>query len=263
MKGLSEKCKSTLTEENLRKFIIEEAAKRCKFSDKLENKDELKKSDKAEIILAVLNTASQSDFEKLKLFVNDLKQDLKLQDTTVYKGTINPSNFGDIKLMPFVVNTKISTASSSEMSKDVKEKLVASQKAEDTASKLASLRDSNVPSQYLYIIEDKANDVLNVSNNLGDLEKKDEQKGIGYKMKRFLGLAKQAEQDEIKQLQESKSKLQNSIDTLTKLIDDVPSDVAKAILKEQVESLKKQKDDIQVLIDSKEKKSKGFFGLFG
>ena len=263
MKGLSEKCKSTLTEENLRKFIISEAEKRCKFSDKLEDKESIQKSEKAEIVLAVLNKATQSDFDKLKLFVSDLKEDLKLQDTTVYKGTINPTNFGDIKLLPFVVNAKISTASSSEKSDEAKEKIVASRKVEDTASKLASLRDSDVPSQYLYIIEDKANDVLNVSGKLGEIEKKDDQKGIGYKMKLFFGLAKAAEQNEIAQLEESKTKLNNSITTLTKLIDEVPSDVAKAVLKEQVESLKKQQEDIEVLITAKQKKSKGFFGIFG
>ena len=82
-------------------------------------------------------------------------------------------------------------------------------------------------------------------------------------MKLFFGLAKQAELEEIKQLQESKSKLNNSITTLAKLVDEVPSDVAKSILKEQVESLKKQQADIEVLIAAKEKKAKGFFGLFG
>ena len=263
MKGLAEKCKSTLTEEGVRHFIIEEANKRCKFSDTLEDTGSIQKSEKVEIVLAVINTATQSDFDKLNLFVNDLKEDLKLQDTTVYKGTANPKNFGDIKLLPFVVNAKLNTVSSSEKSKEVKEKLVASRKVEDSANKLASLRDSDVPSQYLYIIEDKANDVLNVSDKLGEIEKKEDEKSVGYKMKRFLGLARQAEQDEIKQLQESKSKLQNSIETLTNLVDEVPSDVAKSILKEQVENLKKQQDDLQVLIDSKEKKAKGFFGIFG
>lgn len=263
MKGLSEKCMSTLTEDNLRKFIIEEAKKRCKFSDKLEDRDEIKKSDKAEIVLAVLNTATQSDFDKLKLFVNDLKEDLKLQDTTVYRGTINPNSFADVKLLPFVVNAKISTAVSSEKSKEVKEKIVAGQKAEDAASKLVSLRDSDVPSQYLYIIEDKASDVLNVSDKLKDVEKKDNEKGFGYKMKLFFGLAKKAEQEEIKQLQDTKEKLNNSIDALAKLSDEVPSDVAKSILKEQVESLKKQQEEIDALIQAKEKKSRGLLGLFG
>ena len=149
------------------------------------------------------------------------------------------------------------------MSKEVKTNIVAGAKAEDVAGKLVSLRDSDVPSQYLYIIEDKANDVLNVSSSLEDIGKKDGQKGIGYKIKLFLGLAKAAEQKEVAQLSESKGKLNASIEALTKLIDEVPSDVAKAVLKEQVENLKKQQDDLKVLIDSKEKKSKGLLGLFG
>jgi len=263
MKGLSETCRSTLTEDNLRKFIIAEAGKRCRFSGKLEDNDNITKSDKVDIVLAVLNKATQSDFDKLKLFVNDLKEDLKLQDTTVYKGTIAPNNFGDVKLLPFVVNAKLSTFESSEQAKDVKAKIVAGQKAEDAAAKLISLRDSDVPSQYLYVIEDKASDVLNVSDKLKDVEKKDGEKGVGYKMKLFLGFAKKAEQEEIRQLQDSRKKLNGSIDALAKLSDEVPSDVAKSILKEQVENLKKQQKDMDVLIAAKEKKSKGWFGLFG
>ena len=263
MKGNSEKCSELMTEGNVRKFIIEEAKKRCKFSNIMENEEDIRNSDKAEIILAVFNTATEDDIKKLNLFIDDLKEDLKLQDNTIYKGKISPNNFGDIKLLPFVVNAKISAARSSETAKEVKEGNMASSKAEKAASKLVSLRDSDVPAEYLYIIEDKASEVLDASNKLGDVEKKEEEKGIGYKIRLFLGLARAAEREEINQLEESKSKLKNSIDSLTKLIEEVPSDVAKAILKEQVENLKKQQADIQVLIDSKEKKAKGLFGVFG
>ena len=263
MKGLADKCKETLTEEKLRNFIVEEVKKRCKFTNLIENEDEVRKSEKAEVVLAVLNTATQSDFDKLKLFVDNLKEDLKLQDTTVYKGTIDPNRFGDLKQLPFVVNAKLSAVESSERAKEVKEKIVAGQKSEDVATKLVSLRDSDVPKEYLYIIEDKASDVLNVSGKLSEIEKKEEQKGLGYKIRLFLGLAKKAEQEEINQLQESKEKLSNSIDALTKLVDEVPSDVVKSILKEQVESLKKQQEDIDALIKAKEKKAKGLLGIFG
>lgn len=263
MKGLADKCKEFMTEENLRKFILEEAKKRCKFTDIIEDEEDVRKADKVEIILAVLNTATKDDVAKLKLFIDGLKEDLKLQDTTIYKGVIKPNSFGDIKLMPFVVNAKISTHVSSERSKEVKARIVARTKVEEAASKLVSLRNSDIPSEYLYIIEDKANDVLDAAGKLGEVEKKEEQKGFGYKIRLFLGLAKAAENEEIKQLEESKSKLQNSIETLTKLIDEVPSDVAKSILKEQVENLKQQREEIQVLVETKEKKSKGLFGVFG
>ena len=69
--------------------------------------------------------------------------------------------------------------------------------------------------------------------------------------------------EEIKQLEDSKSKLTNSSETLAKLIDEVPSDIAKSILKEQVENLKKQQQDIDNLINDKKKKAKGLLGLFG
>lgn len=263
MKGVAQKCRETLTEENLRKFIVEEARKRCKFTDIVADEDDVRKSDKVEIVLAVLNTATEKDIEKLELFIDGLKEDLKLQDTNVYKGMINPNNFGDIKLLPFVVNAKISAVPSAERAKESKAKIVARQKVEEAAGKLASLRDSDVPDEYLYIIEDKASDVLDVSDELEEIEKKEGQKGVGYKIRLFLGLARSAEQEEIKQLESSKAKLSNSIDALTKLIDEVPSDVAKAILKEQVENLKKQHADIEVLIETKAKKAKGLFGVFG
>lgn len=263
MKGIAEKCRESLTEENLRKFVIGEAEKRCKFKDIVSNEEDIRKSDKAEVVLAVLNTAAEDDIDKLKLFVDNLKEDLKLQETTVYRGTIDPNRFGDIKLLPFVVNAKISSVESSEKSKESKEKIVARQKAEVAAGKLASLRDSNVPKEYLYIIEDKASEVLDVSDDLKEIEKKEEGKGVGYKIKLFLGMAKKSEQEEIKKLQESKSKLQGSIDSLAKLVDEIPSDVAKSILKEQVDNLKKQQNDIEILVEAKEKKSKGLFGLFG
>lgn len=263
MREISAKCRETLTEESIRKFVIEETRKRCKFSDIIEDEEDIKKTEKAEIVLAVLNTATESDMEKLGLFVDDLKEELKLQETTVYKGNINPKSFGDIKLLPFVVNAKISSAKSSERAKEVKESIVAGSKAEEAASKLASLRDSDVPKEYLYIIEDKASDVLDVSDTLEEIEKKGEEKGFGYKFKLFLGLAKESELEEIKQLEESKTKLKNSIETLEKLIDEVPSDVAKAILKEQVQSLRKQQEDLEGMIKSKEKKARGLFGMFG
>lgn len=263
MTGLADRCSEFLTEENLRNFIVEEAKKKCKFADIIEDEDDVRDVDEAEIVLAILNTATEEDFDKLELFVNNLKEELKLQDTTVYKGTIEPNRFGDIKLLPFVVNAKLSAVASSERAKEVKEKIVAGQKVQEAASKLASLRDSNVPPEYLYIIENEASDVLDVSEDLEEVEKKEEQKGIGYKIRLFLGLAKAAENEEIKQLGESKEKLSKSIDALTKLIDEVPSDVAKAILKEQVENLKKQQDEIKVLIETKQKKAKGLFGLFG
>ena len=74
MKGAAEQCKSLLTEESLRKFIIEEAAKRCKFADKIEDEDEIRKADKVSIILAVLNTATEDDLQKLELYVDGLKE---------------------------------------------------------------------------------------------------------------------------------------------------------------------------------------------
>ncbi len=263
MKGIAQPCKDLLTEENLRRFIVGEAKKRCRFSNIIQDEDGIRKAEKAEILLAVLNTAAQDDLQKLGLFIDNLHEELKLQDTTVYKGSIDPNRFGDVKLLPFVVNAKINSVESSERSIEVKTKIIARQRVEEAAGKLASLRDSDLPDEYIYVIEDKASEVLNVSDELEEIERKEEEKGVGYKIRLFLGLARGAEQEEITQLGTSKQKLSNSIDVLTKLIEEIPSDVAKAVLKEQVENLKGQQAEIEVLIETKAKKAKGLFGVFG
>ena len=213
--------------------------------------------------MAILNTATEDDFKKLGLFVEDLKEELNLQDTTVYKGTIDPRNFGDVKLFPFVVNAKISSFASSEVSENVKTNILANKRVEEAAGKLVSLRDSDVPDEYIYIIEDKANDLIDVSDDLEEIESNEGEKGFGYKIRLFLGFAHKSEQEEITQLEESKEKLANSILVLTKLIAEVPNDVAKALLKEQVEALEEEKNGIDSLIQKKEKKSKGLIRLFG
>lgn len=56
---------------------------------------------------------------------------------------------------------------------------------------------------------------------------------------------------------------ETSISSLSRLADEVPDNIAKAILKAQVEELERQKDDMEGLIEQKEKKSKGLLRLFG
>ncbi|MBS3110540.1 hypothetical protein J4435_00420 [Candidatus Woesearchaeota archaeon] len=263
MKGMAEQCRSSLTEENLRKFVIEETRKRCKFSGLIGDREDIGKADKVEILLAVLNSATEEDMEKLGLFVENLQEQLKLEETTVYKGVISPKSFGDIRTFPFVVNAKISAVKSSNRSEEAKQGILSGSRAEEAAGKLASLRDSDVPDEYLYLIEDKASDILNVSDNLKELEGKENEKGFGYKFRLLFGLAKEAEGREITQLEESKKKLEASIEALTTLADEVPSDVAKAVLTEQIGNLKQQLADIEALIEAKQKKASGLFGIFG
>ncbi len=263
MKGMAEQCKEFIKEESLRNFIIEEAKKRCRFVEIIQDEEEVRKTDKKEIILAVLNTATDEDLGRLKLFVDNLHEDMKLQDTIIYRGTIDPNRFGDIRLFNFVVNAKLSSVVSSEVSKDVKAGIVARQKVKGVAGELMSLRESDVPSEYIYIIEDEADDILNVSDELKEIEIKEGEKGFGYKIRLFLGLAKKSEKKEIIQLENSKEKLSESIEKLKKLVDEIPSDIAKAVLNEQVKELKTQQQEIESLIKSKQKKAKGFLSIFG
>ena len=72
-----------------------------------------------------------------------------------------------------------------------------------------------------------------------------------------------AEEGEIKSLEASKQRLETSIKSLGKLAEEMPNDITKSILKEQVAELERQKDDLENLIKQKQKKAKGLLGLFG
>ena len=91
----------------------------------------------------------------------------------------------------------------------------------------------------------------------------EESKGVGYKIKLFLGFAKESEDAEIKNLGSSKQRLETSISSLSKLAEQIPHEISKSILKEQVAELERQKEDIDNLIKQKEKKAKGLLRLFG
>ncbi len=257
MQGIGAKCTEYATEEKIREFILREAQKRCKFVGFISDEDKVLKAEKVEIMLAVLNTASADDLKKLGLFVQDLTEQLKLETTTVYKGYSDPRVFNDVKLLPFVVNAKMSVYESSQRSEEVKTAEVADQKVAKAVGKLVSLRDSDIPEEYLYIIEDKASDILDASENVNRLEETETAKGNWYKFMRWLGLKAKQEKQEIEQLRLNANKLEEAVSALRKLQGEVPNDVARAILKEQVENLESQKASLTAMVGDKEKKAEG------
>ena len=129
--------------------------------------------------------------------------------------------------------------------------------------RLLELTGSDVSGEYKYIIEDQANDILEASESIDDIQEFEESKGFGYKLKLFLGFAKDAEESEIKNLEASKTRLETSIKSLSKLAEELPDEITTSILKEQVAELERQKEDIDSLIKQKEKKAKGLLRLFG
>ena len=259
---LVEECGEKVTEENFRNFIIREAGKRCKFMPYMEKKD-FSKYEKVEIVLAVLDTISEEEISKLSSIVENLNKKFELDGKIVFEGMISPNRFVDIKSLNFVVNAKLNAPESSDAAKARKAGILSGLNPEQVVEKLLELRETDISSEYKYLIEDKASDILEVSDDLDELAEKEEGKGIGYKIRLFLGFAKDIEEGEIQSLEMSKKRLETSIAALSRLADTVPDDIAKAILKAQVEDLERQKEDIDALIKQKEKKAKGLLRLFG
>ena len=145
----------------------------------------------------------------------------------------------------------------------IREEVYSGSKPRKVIEKILELKERGVPGQFKGILDDEADELLDVSESLEELGEEEEEKGIGYKIKLFLGFAKEMEDGEIERLELSKERLETSIKSLSRLVDELPEDTAKAILKEQVADLERQKEDIESLIEQKHKKSKGLLRLFG
>ena len=260
--GLAKECREKVTEENFRDFIIREAEKRCRFMPFMEKKD-FSKYEKMEIVLAALDTIGEEEVSKIKAVVENLNKKYEADGRIIFEGLINPNKFNDLKQLGFIVGAKLNAPESSETAKARKESIIAGLNPEKVVEKLLELSGSDVPSEYKYIIEDKANDILEASESIDEVEESEESKGLGYKIKLFLGFAKDIEDSEIKSLEMSKQRLETSIKALGKLAEEIPNEISKAILKEQVAELDRQKEDIEDLIKQKQKKAKGLLRLFG
>ena len=262
MEGLASECSQKVTEENFRNFIIREAEKRCKFMPFMEKKD-LSKYEKIEVVLAVLDTVSEDEIAKISSIVENLEKKYEEKGKIIFNGMMKPSDFGNLKGLSFVVGAKLNAPESSEMAKERKESIIAGLDPEKVVEKLLELSSSDISSEYQYIIEGEVNDILEASESIDEVEASEEGKGFGYKIKLFLGFAKEAEEGEIKSLEASKQRLETSINALGKLAEEIPDEISKAILKEQVAELERQKEDIASLIKQKQKKANGLLRLFG
>ena len=117
------------------------------------------------------------------------------------------------------------------LSNERKTKIISRLNPQRVVEKLLEIRETDISSEYKYLIEDRASDLLEASDEIDEVEEKEESKSIGYKIRLFLGLAKDIEEGEIQSLERSKQRLETSITTLSGLIDTIPDDIAKAIMK--------------------------------
>lgn len=145
----------------------------------------------------------------------------------------------------------------------VKEGVYSGNVPRQVIEKILDLKESGVSGKFTGILDEEVGDLEDVSEDLEELGKLEEEKGLGYKLKLFLGFAKKIEEDEIQRLESSKSRLETSIETLSKLASNTEDEVMAEILKAQVQELERQKEDINSLIAQKNKKSKGLLQLFG
>ena len=260
--GIANECREKVNEENFRNFIIREAEKKCKFMPYMEKKD-FSKYEKMEVVLAVVDTVGEEEISKIKAIVENLEKKDEVDGKIIFEGLINPNEFNKLKELSFIVGAKLNAPESSETAKERKASIIAGLNPEKVVEKLLELTSSDVSSEYKYLIEGEANELLEASESIDKVEESEESKGIGYKIKLFLGLAKEIEESEVKNLEMSKGRLETSIKSLGKLAEEMPNDITKSILKEQVAELERQKDDLENLIKQKQKKAKGLLGLFG
>ena len=228
----------------------------------MEKKD-FSKYEKMEVVLAVVDTVGEEEISKIRDIVENLQKREEVDGKIIFEGMVKPNDFNKLKELSFIVGAKLSAPESSETAKIRKESIIARLDPEKVVERLLELRDADVSSEYKYIIEDKANDILEASESIDDVQESEESRGFGYKLKLFLGFAKDSEESEIKSLEASKQRLETSIKSLGKLAEEIPNEISKAILKEQVAELERQKEDIDALIKQKEKKAKGLLRLFG
>tara|TARA_Y100000310_G_scaffold345464_1_gene465275 strand:+ start:329 stop:1669 length:1341 start_codon:yes stop_codon:yes gene_type:complete len=261
--GLASECHETMTEDNFRAFILKEAEKHCKFVPFLKKDDDFSKYDRMEITLAVLDTVTEDDISKLSSIVEELERRFELDGKIIFDGMIDPNNFVDIKRLNFVVDAKLNAPESSDRARDRKREIISRLDPQRVVEKLLEIRETDISSEYKYLVEDRASDLLEASDEIDEVEESEESKGLGYKIKLFLGFAKDSEESEIQSLERSKQRLETSISTLSQLVDTIPDDIAKAILKAQVEDLEMQKADMDDLIKSKQRKAAGLLRLFG
>jgi hypothetical protein len=145
----------------------------------------------------------------------------------------------------------------------IRETVYSGSQPKKVVQKILQLKEKGVPGQFRGILDEEAGSLLDVSENLEELGKEEEGKGVGYKIRLFLGFAKDLEDGEIQRLQQSRQRLETSISSLGKLAEKVQDDIARSILIAQVGELERQKADIEDLIEQKEKKAKGLLRLFG
>ncbi|MBN1502260.1 hypothetical protein JW930_01845 [Candidatus Woesearchaeota archaeon] len=265
-----DKCKQFVSSDEFKDELKEKIYRACKVSkydvdyEGLEE-TEAEEEQLKEVILALSEDITTEEIVELATYVQELQESTVVMGIKLYKGLIEPNRLNDLRELPYVVDAKYNTVRTiltkeGETKKRIEQRYVKKEEIEEVLKNLMVVKkSSDVPDEFDPVIEANAEELLTVSEELEEVEEKEEEKSFGYKFKMFLGLAKKAEEQEIAQIRASKQKMEEAISELETLVEEIPDLTSKAVLQAQIEKLELQKQDIEELAQRKEKKAKGWF----
>lgn len=273
-----QKCHDFISSGTLREEIKEKVTRACKLRKYEPVKDEVyEEPDETgeeegeglkEVVLALSEDITPTEIVELNTIVQELQESSEINGVKIYKGLIEPYSLDKLKSLPYVVDAKYNTVRTIKREQQKPQKMdeyIRKSDLENVLRKILAMKQSSdMPEEFAPIIDAHAEDLIEVSEDLDEIEKNEEEKGFTYKFRMFLGLAKEAEQAEIEQIRNNKDKLDESIAELEALMEEIPDLTAKATLQSQIETLEQQKEDLEELMAKKEKKAKGWLNfLFG
>lgn len=245
LNGIGVRCQEKINEVSLRNFLITEAEKRCKFIP-IEEKNNDFEPGKVEIILSTINTITSDQVSQINDYVSNLDKEFEIEDRFIFKGLIFPNEFVNLKKFPFIVDAKLGSSQSSLRSKDVKSDLVSGDNPRKVVEKLLDLKNDGLSDEYRFLIEEEADKILRISDNLDDAINLD--KGFLDKVRELFGSDK-AKNEEKDKLNAVSNDLDSSINDLEKLSYDISDEIIKSELIKQITELKNQKGRIREYLE--------------
>lgn len=133
--------------------------------------------------------------------------------------------------------------------------------AQTVVPKLLKARES-APEEFKPILDKETDNFLKVSDELEAIEKKEDEKGVGYQLKKLLGLAAEQERKDAEAIKHSSEKLDATIKNLEKIAEQLSDPTAKASIEEEVKSLKERKTALEEVAEKKHATAKGILSYF-
>lgn len=128
--------------------------------------------------------------------------------------------------------------------------------AHESTAGLADARDY-VKEEYKIVLDEKAEETLDVEKKADELEKAEEEKGLGYKLKWLFGQTKEIEEAEAAQLEEQASKLDETIQALASVAADLDNEQAKTAISAQITFLEQRRDELREMAAKKHERAGG------